>query len=137
MCRRPRQRRGRVVEPAPLQSRAFPKSIPFSQQGSLPCGAGSAGDNLKTLSALLDQRTDSHLTAARSSACLDIGRATAYAPLAMTSSDAVLRLLLAAGLGAALGLEREYRQKPAGLRTNMLIAVGAALFTEISTIIAG
>jgi putative Mg2+ transporter-C (MgtC) family protein len=55
----------------------------------------------------------------------------------MTSSDAVLRLLLAAGLGAALGLEREYRQKPAGLRTNMLIAVGAALFTEISTIIAG
>jgi putative Mg2+ transporter-C (MgtC) family protein len=42
------------------------------------------------------------------------------------------RLLLAAGLGAAIGLEREYRQKPAGLRTNMLIAVGSALFTIIS-----
>jgi len=44
----------------------------------------------------------------------------------------VLRLLLAAGLGAAIGLEREYRRKPAGLRTNILIAVGSALFTLIS-----
>jgi putative Mg2+ transporter-C (MgtC) family protein len=42
------------------------------------------------------------------------------------------RLLLAAGLGAAIGLEREYRQKPAGLRTNILIAVGSALFTILS-----
>ena len=46
--------------------------------------------------------------------------------------DDVWRLLLAAGLGAAIGLEREYRQKPAGLRTNILIAVGSALFTIIS-----
>jgi len=43
-----------------------------------------------------------------------------------------LRLLLAAGLGAAIGLERELRRKPAGLRTNILIAVGAALFTTVS-----
>ena len=43
-----------------------------------------------------------------------------------------LRLLFAAGLGAAIGLEREYRRKPAGLRTNILIAVGSALFTIIS-----
>lgn len=50
----------------------------------------------------------------------------------MSSSDIMLRLLLAAGLGAAIGLEREYRQKPAGLRTNILIAVGAALFTAAS-----
>jgi len=50
----------------------------------------------------------------------------------MTFPDAMLRLLLAAGLGAALGLEREYRQKPAGLRTNILIALGAALFTMLS-----
>ena len=42
------------------------------------------------------------------------------------------RLLLAAGLGAAIGLEREYRRKPAGLRTNILIAVGSALFTIVS-----
>jgi putative Mg2+ transporter-C (MgtC) family protein len=46
--------------------------------------------------------------------------------------DMVWRLLLAAGLGSALGLEREYRQKPAGLRTNILIAVGSALFTILS-----
>jgi putative Mg2+ transporter-C (MgtC) family protein len=44
----------------------------------------------------------------------------------------IWRLLLAAGLGAALGLEREYRQKPAGLRTNILIAIGSALFTILS-----
>jgi putative Mg2+ transporter-C (MgtC) family protein len=46
--------------------------------------------------------------------------------------DLVWRLLLAAGLGAAVGLEREYRQKPAGLRTNILIALGWALFTILS-----
>jgi putative Mg2+ transporter-C (MgtC) family protein len=43
-----------------------------------------------------------------------------------------LRLALAAGLGGAIGLEREYRQKPAGLRTNMLIALGSALFSILS-----
>ena len=46
--------------------------------------------------------------------------------------DLVWRLLLSAGLGAALGLEREYRRKPAGLRTNILIAIGSALFTILS-----
>jgi len=54
----------------------------------------------------------------------------------MTSSDLMLRLLLAAGLGAVLGVERELRQKPAGLRTNMLIALGSALFTAVSLQIA-
>ena len=44
----------------------------------------------------------------------------------------MLRLLLAAGLGAAIGLERELRRKPAGLRTNILIALGSALFTTMS-----
>jgi len=44
----------------------------------------------------------------------------------------VERLLLATVLGAVLGLEREYRAKPAGLRTNMLIAIGSALFTIVS-----
>src|SRR5271155_5591053 len=42
------------------------------------------------------------------------------------------RLLLAVLLGGAVGLERELRHKPAGLRTNMLISLGAALFTIIS-----
>ena len=42
------------------------------------------------------------------------------------------RLLLATVLGGIIGLERELRHKPAGLRTNMLISLGAALFTVIS-----
>jgi|SRR5580700_7737244 putative Mg2+ transporter-C (MgtC) family protein len=47
------------------------------------------------------------------------------------------RLLLAAVLGGAVGLERELRHKPAGLRTMMLICIGAALFTIISYEMAG
>lgn len=46
------------------------------------------------------------------------------------------RLLLATALGAAVGLEREYSGKPAGLRTNILICVGAALLTELSLMVA-
>jgi putative Mg2+ transporter-C (MgtC) family protein len=42
------------------------------------------------------------------------------------------RLLLAAALGAIIGFERELRQKEAGLRTNMLITMGTALFTIMS-----
>jgi putative Mg2+ transporter-C (MgtC) family protein len=51
-----------------------------------------------------------------------------------TFSDAELiqRLLLAAVLGGILGFEREMRNKSAGLRTNMLIAMGSALFTLMS-----
>ena len=49
-----------------------------------------------------------------------------------TIYDVFLRLVLAAALGGAIGLEREYRHKPAGLRTNMLIALGSALFSVMS-----
>ena len=49
----------------------------------------------------------------------------------------VTRLLLAAALSAALGLEREIRHKPAGLRTNMLIGIGSFLFTIVSMQFAG
>ena len=45
-------------------------------------------------------------------------------------------LLVAAFCGALLGLERELRRKPAGLRTNMMIALGAAIFTYASTSLA-
>lgn len=45
--------------------------------------------------------------------------------------------IVAALCGAALGLERELQHKPAGLRTNMLIAIGSALFTYASTKIGG
>ncbi|MBI3977071.1 MAG: MgtC/SapB family protein [Chloroflexi bacterium] len=43
-----------------------------------------------------------------------------------------LRLLVAAVLGAAVGLERERRRRPAGVRTFMLVALGSALFTVVS-----
>jgi len=44
----------------------------------------------------------------------------------------LVKLGVAAILGGAIGLEREIKGKPAGLRTNILICVGAALFTELS-----
>ena len=42
------------------------------------------------------------------------------------------RLLLAAVLGGVVGVERELKHRPAGLRTNMFICFGAAMFTVIS-----
>jgi putative Mg2+ transporter-C (MgtC) family protein len=47
------------------------------------------------------------------------------------------RLLVACALGGAVGLEREWRHKDSGLRTNMLICMGAALFTIMSEVLAG
>jgi len=47
-----------------------------------------------------------------------------------------IRLLLAAVLGGLIGIEREIRDKPAGLRTNILICVGSALFMSLSAQIA-
>ncbi len=44
----------------------------------------------------------------------------------------VLSIILAVVLGAAVGLEREVHRKAAGLRTNVLICLGAAVFTMIS-----
>src|SRR6059058_6696458 len=42
------------------------------------------------------------------------------------------RLALAAALGAVLGLERELRDREAGLRTHLLVSLGSALFTIVS-----
>ena len=46
--------------------------------------------------------------------------------------ELLLRLLTAAALGAAVGVERELHGKQAGLRTHTLIALGSALFTIMS-----
>lgn len=51
--------------------------------------------------------------------------------------DLLAYLILAIILGGAVGIERELKGKPAGLRTNVLICVGAALFTQLSIMIAG
>src|SRR5215470_8288525 len=49
----------------------------------------------------------------------------------------VAKLLLAACLGGAIGLERQTKHRPAGLRTNLFICMGAALFTLLSDQLAG
>src|SRR5436190_5651716 len=46
--------------------------------------------------------------------------------------DDLIRLSVAAALGGMIGLEREAKHRPAGLRTNLLICVGAAAFTLLS-----
>src|ERR1035438_9738778 len=52
-------------------------------------------------------------------------------------SSTLARLVLAAILGGIIGLERQIRHKPAGLRTNMFICFGAAMFTVLSKQLAG
>jgi putative Mg2+ transporter-C (MgtC) family protein len=59
-----------------------------------------------------------------------------FEQLAM-SQGTVLRLLMACAMGAVVGIERESRHKASGLRTNMLICMGAAMYTMLSTTIAG
>jgi putative Mg2+ transporter-C (MgtC) family protein len=44
----------------------------------------------------------------------------------------MVRLVLAAILGGIIGLERELKHRPAGLRTNMFICIGSAMFTVLS-----
>jgi putative Mg2+ transporter-C (MgtC) family protein len=51
-------------------------------------------------------------------------------------ATSLMRLVLAAILGGFIGLERELKHRPAGLRTNMFICFGAALFTVLSRALA-
>jgi putative Mg2+ transporter-C (MgtC) family protein len=50
----------------------------------------------------------------------------------MELTEFTYRLLAALGCGFLIGLERELRQKDAGLRTNILVAIGACLFVLLS-----
>src|SRR5580692_1932391 len=47
------------------------------------------------------------------------------------------RLLMACAMGGVVGMEREWRHKASGLRTNMLICMGSAMFTMLSAVVAG
>jgi putative Mg2+ transporter-C (MgtC) family protein len=47
------------------------------------------------------------------------------------------RLAMACTMGAIVGMEREWRHKASGLRTNLLICMGSALFTIMSGVLAG
>jgi putative Mg2+ transporter-C (MgtC) family protein len=51
-------------------------------------------------------------------------------------ANSLARLAVAAILGGIIGLERELRHRPAGLRTNMFICFGAAMFTILSDTLA-
>lgn len=53
------------------------------------------------------------------------------------SQGTITRLLMACGMGGIVGLEREWRHKASGLRTNMMVCMGAALFTVLSGVLAG
>jgi putative Mg2+ transporter-C (MgtC) family protein len=55
----------------------------------------------------------------------------------LLSSGTAKRLLLACGLGGVVGLEREWRHKASGLRTNILICMACAFFTLLSAVLAG
>ena len=50
----------------------------------------------------------------------------------MMTWDFFFRLLVAGALGAAIGVDREYRAKEAGFRTHFLVALGSALFMLVS-----
>jgi putative Mg2+ transporter-C (MgtC) family protein len=55
----------------------------------------------------------------------------------LLSTGAVTRLIAASLLGGSIGLEREWRHKASGLRTNMLLCLGCAFFTFLSANLAG
>src|ERR1700746_696686 len=57
--------------------------------------------------------------------------------MGMVLSTTIARLVVAAILGGVIGLERQLRHKPAGLRTNMFICFGAAMFTVLSRQLSG
>jgi putative Mg2+ transporter-C (MgtC) family protein len=60
-----------------------------------------------------------------------------HATAATTVASVALRLALAALFGGLIGIERQLKHRPAGLRTNMFICFGAALFTIVSALMAG
>ena len=56
---------------------------------------------------------------------------------AMTWIQFIIRLALAQFLGAAIGVERQWHQRMAGLRTNALVSTGAAMFVMLGSMIPG
>ncbi|HEX5079829.1 MAG TPA: MgtC/SapB family protein [Geminicoccaceae bacterium] len=50
----------------------------------------------------------------------------------VTLQEAIIRLVLAVALSSVVGIDREVRHKPLGLRTNMLVALGAASFSVMA-----
>src|SRR5579863_9741219 len=55
-----------------------------------------------------------------------------HTALTSFAAGSTAKLLLAAALGGVIGLEREIKHRPAGLRTNLFICMGAAMYTLLS-----
>lgn len=54
-----------------------------------------------------------------------------------SAADTLVSLAVAFMLGGVIGLERQYRQRTAGLRTNVLVALGAAIFVDMANRLGG
>ena len=57
--------------------------------------------------------------------------------LGSIEAEIITKMIVAAILGLAVGLEREWHNKPAGIRTHALVCVGAAIFTVVSIYFTG
>ncbi len=57
--------------------------------------------------------------------------------LPISNTQFLVDTLIALALGALIGVERQYRQHPAGLRTNALVCMGAALFVSVARLLGG
>lgn len=55
----------------------------------------------------------------------------------MIETEIIIKLIISAFLGIVIGLEREIRHKPAGLRTHAFVCMGACLFTIVSLSVQG
>ena len=55
----------------------------------------------------------------------------------LSQNDIIIRLIVTLVLGAFLGLEREFRECPAGLRTHALVCIGASVFALVSIAFGG
>lgn len=55
----------------------------------------------------------------------------------VAESELLFRLIAAALIGLVLGMEREIRRKPAGMRTHALVCMGSCLFTLVSLTMSG
>ncbi len=63
---------------------------------------------------------------------LETGALDVFARTQIAESEIAVRLVLAVVFGAVIGIERELRERAAGLRTHMLTALAAALFTVVT-----
>jgi putative Mg2+ transporter-C (MgtC) family protein len=98
-------------------------------------GRGGSADGTAVIDRCCSWRAPSGRGAARSTARGQTGTFNIAGGDMQTSLplvDLVTRLGLATLAGMIIGLEREWRQKPAGLRTHMLVSLAAAAFTIIT-----